>query len=159
MTAPERQTRQDAAADALEGLPEPPLGSLLLRVSTLRQQLFLDRVGMPPVWLRLLRLAQERPGISQAALATVSDADGAVITRTMRQLEAAGLVRRQTDPQDRRVQRVWVTPAGEARIGPALDAIRALNAELLAGVSPGDAATAEAVLRAILANLRRLRQP
>jgi len=58
-----------------------------------------------------LRIA-EHPGCASSDLVRESGRDKAQITRLIQQLEQAGLVAREADPQDRRVQRLHVTDAG-----------------------------------------------
>src|SRR5689334_16879997 len=51
--------------------------------------------------------------VSQAALASHVHLEGATITHHVDRLEAAGLVQRRLDPNDRRVRRLELTSAGE----------------------------------------------
>ena len=62
--------------------------------------------------------------MTQAALATHAHLEGATITHHVDRLEKAGLVRRVLDPDDRRVRRLELTPAGvelHARMMTAVD--------------------------------------
>jgi DNA-binding MarR family transcriptional regulator len=62
--------------------------------------------------LRLLERTLECGSTTPSQLAVMMDADSAVITRLLRQLEGAGLIGRARSPQDRRVSTVEATPQG-----------------------------------------------
>ncbi len=57
-------------------------------------------------------------------------------------LEKAGLVERRPNPQDRRTQQLFLTPAGDERLAAAAPAVLALEAELEASFSTADRETA-----------------
>lgn len=61
-----------------------------------------------------------RLGVTPATLTPVIDA-----------MAAAGIVRRERDPDDRRVVRVWITPAGRERLAAATAEVERLLAERL----------------------------
>lgn len=67
-----------------------------------------------PTWA-VLRYAHERPGQSQVQLAGHIGVEGPTLARTLDKLAAEGLVERRRDEHDRRVVRVWLTPAGDRR--------------------------------------------
>jgi DNA-binding MarR family transcriptional regulator len=64
--------------------------------------------------------------------------DLSVASRQVAALEAAGYVRREPDPDDRRSQRVSTTPAGEAALRHAHDRIVGVFASALADWSRAD---------------------
>lgn len=71
--------------------------------------------GLTPSQYAVLLLLDSREG---SRLTTVSDClllARSTITRIVDQLESTGLVRRESDPDDRRAQRVILTGEGEAR--------------------------------------------
>jgi DNA-binding MarR family transcriptional regulator len=78
-------------------------------------------------------------------------ATGSMIDR----LEAAGLVVRQADTLDRRINRIFVTPKGQAILEDMVEVGRRLNGLVLAGLSPGQLEVADQVLTTIKRNLRR----
>jgi MarR family transcriptional regulator, transcriptional regulator for hemolysin len=73
--------------------------------------------------------------VSQSALATQAHLEGATMTHHVDRLEKLGLVRRVSDPADRRVRRIELTPEGERLHSTLLDAARRFEAAVLAGVS------------------------
>ena len=70
------------------------------------------------VLMRLVRTPGHRLRMSDLAAQTTLTASG--LTRAVDRLEAAGLVRRETCPSDRRGSFAVLTEAGEARIGTAI---------------------------------------
>ena len=104
-----------------------------------------------PVQYAILRVLAERDGQSGAELSARLLIDSATITGLIDRLEGAGLVERQPDPADRRVNRTRLTARARA-LQPALDAaMDALNAEVAAEL--GDRAPE------LWETLRRLGQP
>jgi DNA-binding MarR family transcriptional regulator len=63
--------------------------------------------------LRLLERTLEYGSTTPSHLAVMMDADSAVITRLLRQLEGAGLIYRARSPHDHRVTTVEATPRGQ----------------------------------------------
>src|SRR5712671_771330 len=61
-------------------------------------------------WLILLRL-ERQPDLSQNELACIAEVAPITVARLVDRLEAAGLVKRCTDPEDRRIWRLRLTPA------------------------------------------------
>src|SRR5712675_1413775 len=61
-------------------------------------------------WLILLRL-ERQPDLSQNELASIAEVAPITVARLVDRLEAAGLVKRCTDPVDRRIWRLRLTPA------------------------------------------------
>jgi MarR family transcriptional regulator for hemolysin len=121
----------------------------------LRQARFVAAAGMAPTAYRLLQLLDLRDGLSQSDLEAIFEADAAVITRHAKQLEADGYVSRRPDDHDRRFTRVYLTPAGRARIAEVAAAIKTMDAEVWDGVAPADIEAATRALRRARGNLRR----
>src|SRR6267154_4273983 len=61
-------------------------------------------------WLILLRL-ERQPDLSQNELACIAEVAPITVARLVDRLEAGGLVKRCTDPEDRRIWRLRLTPA------------------------------------------------
>jgi DNA-binding MarR family transcriptional regulator len=62
--------------------------------------------------LSLLQVVAATPGIRPTEIAAAQDVHPSQVTRQVRELESAGLVRVTADPADRRSCRVTLTPAG-----------------------------------------------
>jgi MarR family transcriptional regulator for hemolysin len=86
-------------------------------------------------WVILVHL-ERQPGLSQNELAAIVEVEPISIGRLVDRLEARGLVERRSDPRDRRVWRLQLTPAAT----PILREIRKYRAELhelmTAGLDP-----------------------
>lgn len=66
--------------------------------------------------LSLLRVIGDHQGIRPAAIAERQALDSSVVTRRIREVEAAGFVRVSPDPTDRRSVQVSLEPAGSAEL-------------------------------------------
>lgn len=84
------------------------------RLHYIRAQGLLDTLGIyrgqPPV----LHILHEQEGLTQSELAARLDLAPATVTKMLQRLEKAGFVQRQTDAEDQRVSRVYLTDAGRA---------------------------------------------
>ena len=69
--------------------------------------------GSLPMWLVLVSLKAQRHGM-QRELAEAVGIEGPTLTHHLNRMEAAGLVTRRRDPDNRRVHRVELTSDGEA---------------------------------------------
>lgn len=78
-----------------------------------------------------LRIA-EHPGCASSDLVRESGRDKAQITRLIQQLEQAGLVAREPDAQDRRIQRLHATPAGRQLHSELRERRRQIGSRMLA---------------------------
>lgn len=68
-------------------------------------------------WILLFHIhSAEEPGLSQSDVARFSDMGGPALVRHLDRLEGDGIVRRNRDANDRRITRVRLTDAGEARL-------------------------------------------
>jgi len=88
--------------------------SQVCRLHYVRAQGLLEAVGVyrgqPPV----LHILQEQEGLTQSELAARLDLAPATVTKMLQRLEKAGFIQRQTDAEDQRVSRVYLTDAGRA---------------------------------------------
>ncbi|MEK9905178.1 MAG: MarR family transcriptional regulator [Rhodospirillales bacterium] len=93
------------------------VGFLAADISRLMRTEFDRQVGALGVtraqWMVLARL-NRRPGCSQTELAEMMEVERATAGRLLDRLEENGLVRREPDPIDRRIRRVFPTKAAAA---------------------------------------------
>ena len=107
-----------------------------------------ERTGLPFSRIRILkRLARQPMTVKQVAEAATIDAPAATVA--INDLEARGLVIRETDPQNRRCKLVSLTDAGRAVIA-VLDGTEDPAPEPLAALDAADLQTLQAILRRIL---------
>src|SRR5215470_20269594 len=98
----------------------------------------------------ILARLERQPGLSQNELACIAEAAPITVARLVDRLEAAGLVKRCTDPDDRRIWRLRLTPAAT----PILREIKRCRAKLHEAVTCGvDPAT----LKVMLVGLRKMK--
>jgi MarR family transcriptional regulator, transcriptional regulator for hemolysin len=140
--------------------PLEPLGRQLVFTAKAMREAFEATLtaagGSLGTWV-VLNALSEVGGMSQAALATYVHLEGATITHHVDRLENAGLVRRDLDPGDRRVRRLALTEAGTELHGRLLEAVIALQRQVLAGLEPAERETIRRALDTIQANLAALR--
>ena len=97
-------------------------------------------------WVILAHL-ERQPGLSQNELAAIVEVEPITIGRLVDRLEARRLVERRSDPKDRRVWRLQLTPAAT----PILREINQYRAELLELMTAGlDAATLKVMADGLL---------
>jgi MarR family transcriptional regulator for hemolysin len=117
-------------------MPRPrqePIGLYIQRVAKELNRSFeaaLAEVGgSVPTWLILLSLKSGRPE-TQRQLADAVGIRGATLTHHLENLERNGVVARERDPANRRVQKVALTDAGEEAFQRMLKAAMAFDAQL-----------------------------
>jgi MarR family transcriptional regulator for hemolysin len=93
----------------------PPIGLRLTRTAraatTAFERAMAEAGSSPSTWQVLLLVRSEQWG-TQSAMAEAMGVTGATLTHHLNGLEAAGLVRRWREDDNRRVQRVALTDAG-----------------------------------------------
>ena len=136
--------------------PHPPIGLVLTRASRAVSRAFDERLaragGSLPVWLVLLAL-KTRPIRSQSELAEAVGIRGATLSHHLDGMEAAGLVTRRRDPDNRRLHLVELTPAGEELFGRLRSAAVAHDALLRTGLSGDEVARLEELLTRLHTNV------
>src|SRR5262249_26364585 len=83
-------------------------------------------------WAVLARL-QRQQGLKQSELADMLDLQPITLTRLLDRLCANGLIERRPDPDDRRANRLFLTPSA----GPLMERLNALGADLMESVLEG----------------------
>lgn len=96
-------------------------GHLIRRLNQVAVSLFHDEcaeVGhdLTPVQYGALKAIQKYPGIDQASLAGAIAYDRTTLGGVVARLEEKGLITRASVPEDRRIRRLSLTPAGETLI-------------------------------------------
>jgi MarR family transcriptional regulator for hemolysin len=130
-----------------------PIGLQLARTSKAVSRAFDSALaevgGTLPIWSVLVSLKGEQHG-AQRQIAAAIGVEGPTLTHHLNRLERDGLVSRTRNPDNRRVQRVRLTDAGEAAFGRMLAVVRAFDRRLRAGLPEQQ----QADLVQILAQLR-----
>jgi MarR family transcriptional regulator for hemolysin len=131
---------------------QPPVSDLLFRTAKALARALDDALaaagGSTATW-QVLRAVRGSEARTQAELADVVGVRQPTLTHHLDGLERAGLVTRWRDPDNRRVQRVLLTAAGDDLFVRLRRAAAAFEGRLTAGLEDGDLAT----LRRLLATL------
>lgn len=134
----------------------PTLGFVLADVTRLMRRAFRARLqgsALTQNQARVLVHLSRNPDIRQIELADRLEMQPIALSRVIDQLAGTGLVRRETDPDDRRAYRLTSTPSAEPELA-AIDAVMSeIQGEALRGIDPHDAEIAQSVLDRMRDNL------
>lgn len=136
--------------------PEQPIGLHLARTAKAVSRAFDDTLtaagGSLPIWLILLAL-KTRSLATQSELAEAVGIRDATLTHHLNAMDSDGLVSRQRDPTNRRIQQVALTEAGESAFQRMRQAAVAFDQQLCDGLSTNDLASARRILDRLRDNL------
>lgn len=96
---------------------------------------------MTSVQFAALDAIAQQPGIDQAGLAATIGFDRATIGGVLDRLESKGLVKRSVSAQDRRARQLQPTPEGRRLLKACRPVVEALQADILAPLTPQERAT------------------
>jgi MarR family transcriptional regulator for hemolysin len=134
-----------------------PIGLEVTRTAKALSRAFDDELaaagGSLPTWLVLVSLAGKRHG-TQRDLAEAVGIEGATLTHHLNRMEAAGLVTRRRDPDNRRAQQVELTPDGDAMFHTLRQSVSAFDAQLRAGLTKDELAQLRGLLDRLRANVK-----
>lgn len=108
----------------------------------------------PDTHLAVLRLVRDHDGVTVRQVGKTLQMRSSNASALVSQLVAGGLLRRETDPDDRRVAHLHLTAEARERVDEADAQVGSYLADALATLAPADA---DAVLRAV-PGLRALRR-
>lgn len=108
--------------------------------------------GSLPLWLVLLELKRGRH-TTQRELAEAVGIEGATLTHHLNRMEEEGLIVRRRAPENRRVQLVSLSEAGEATFRRLLGRVTAFDRQLRAGLSEEALATLRDLLERLAQNV------
>jgi MarR family transcriptional regulator, transcriptional regulator for hemolysin len=132
-------------------------GDLLILLSDVARHMrtYADQLaqahGMTRAQLIILARLELQPEVSQCELAAIAEVAPMTIARLIDRLEARGLVKRCTDPEDRRIWRLRLTSAA----APLLREIRRFRAKLHSVATKG---IEPAVLKTMDLGLRQMKK-
>ncbi len=112
----EMETTRFLWEDFLQDSPSP-MPHYLGRALGVFKLAFERELGINSLTVRILLMLKREDGLSQHFLTNFLQVDPSMITRSVKELESKhGWIRRERDPQDNRVVRVYLTEAGRAQI-------------------------------------------
>jgi MarR family transcriptional regulator, transcriptional regulator for hemolysin len=133
-----------------------PIGRQLARTAKLLSRAFEQELalagGSLPTWLILLSL-KSRSWRTQRELAEALGIEGPTLTHHLAGLERAGLVRRTRDLDNRRVQRVELTEAGDATFHRLRRAASSFDQRLRSGLEDSQIQQLRELLAQLLSNV------
>lgn len=136
--------------------PPPTLGFLLADAARLLRRRFEQEsrdIPMTSAQLQVIARLTRNEGIGQAALAALLDIEPMTLSRHVDRMEAAGLVERRQDPQDRRARQLYTTEKSRALLAPMRARAEAVYEQVQAGLAPAERAALVAALKLIISNL------
>lgn len=108
--------------------------------------------GSLGTWIVLNAISDEG-FVSHSVLASHAHVDGATITYHVDRAEKQGLVLREADPDDRRVKRLRLTPAGHRLYKELWAVAGAFQEQVMEGISDAEQARLRRTLAKVRANL------
>ena len=109
-------------------------------------------LGLTPGTFPALLELWEGDGLTQKDLVERLGIEQATMANTLTRMERDGLIRREKDKTDGRVQRIWLSDRARALQGPATEAAMAENDEKLAGLSHKDRQILLSLMQKIIGN-------
>src|SRR5690606_7604772 len=106
-------------------------------------------------WAVLWRLSCAN-GMSQAELAEQAEIEQPSLVRHVDNLEQQGWIVRRRDSNDRRINRIHLTPKGEALMKKAWDVAQQMRQEYTHGLAEDEIQTLRALLSKVKANLAQM---
>ena len=146
-------TESQAPAGDLDGYPTARIARLSRRLRQGFDEL-LEPFGLTSVQFALLQRLARVDGLVQAELSRRLAIEPATLTGIVQRLERDGWVWRDCDPENRRLQRVWLSEKARAAMPELLKAQASRRRRVFAGFSPEDMALLAELLDRVEANVR-----
>jgi MarR family transcriptional regulator for hemolysin len=137
-------------------IERPSLGYLLIDAARLLRRRFEQEcrdMPMTSAQLQIVARLKHNEGIGQAALAGLLDIEPMTLSRHIDRMEAAGLVERRADPNDRRARRLYTTERAGELIEPMRARAEIVYADALAGFTAEQRDAFVAALATVISNL------
>lgn len=110
-----------------------------------------EESGLKPGDYAVLRIIDQNPGVMPSQVSAANGRDKSTLTPHLTNLEKHGLITREKSEKDRRVQHLYLTPAGKAKVEVLARRAKVHDANL-------DALMSNAEKQALLKLLRRIWQ-
>ena len=112
-----------------------------ISVSVFEKAMKQNGIDLTPVQFATLATLRDNAGIDQATVAGMVAYDRPTIGSVIDRLETRGLLRREVNPNDRRARLVWITDEGHELLSQAFPVVRAMQTDMLTGLSDDEKAT------------------
>lgn len=110
--------------------------------------------GMKTSYRHLLAPLAIKDGVTQLDLVKISHLKAPTVSTTLRNMEIEGLVTRETDKDDARATRVFITEKGKAIDAKMTESFKEIETMFLKGVSESEKKELLAIFEKIRANLK-----
>jgi DNA-binding MarR family transcriptional regulator len=140
----------------METDPDLPIGRLLAnlcRLQATRVDQVMDQIGLYRGQGILLVLLAEQDGLTHSAIAAKLRISPSAATKVIKRLEKLSYLRRQPDPADERLSRVFLQDEGRAVIDQIHAAFGMINRVMMEGVTPEEQGQLRDLLGRVQANL------
>lgn len=138
---------------------EDSLHSLLwqvIRQHFIRHHHLLHKIGLHKGQPPILAMLWERDGLTQKEIAETLRLRPSTVTAVLKGMERAGLLKREPDPEDMRVSRVYLTEKGKHLKKDVEEIIKTLEEECFAGFTLEEKVLLRRFLIQIRDNLKRV---
>ena len=138
------------------------VGFLIHDVSRIKKKVFNQKLADKNItrsqWWVLVHLAryEKKEGISQTKLAELMDQGKVSLGGLLDRLEKLELVERRPDPNDRRANRIVITPKGDNLLDDMYNISDELNKQVMAGIAKQDQTKLIEILSRIKENLKSM---
>ena len=122
----------------------------------IRVHQLLEALGLYQGQPMVLRELWDQEGQTQSELAVKLKVTAATMTKTLQRMEKAGFLRREPDPEDQRVSRVYLTDNGRKVQDAVEDVFRTIEAETFANLTPEEIMLMRRLLLQLRENLRQV---
>ena len=130
-----------------------PLMAQVCRVHHVRVHQALTELGLYRGQPAMLFALWRNDGMTHGELADTMHVQPATVSRMVQRMEKSGFVRRETDPDDQRVSRVFLSQAGWDIRQPVRLALKGSETDMLQGFSAQEEETLVALLTRVRDNL------
>ena len=138
------------------GIKKESFGFLVADVSRLLRNAFQNRLGaggLTFLQARALIYISRHEGVRQNQLAELIEIQPITLVNIIDQLEARRLVKRATDPRDRRAKQLFLTPTAQPVLDTIETVIDSIRIDAMIGLDYEEALQAVSALQRIRANL------
>ena len=109
-----------------------------------------------PAYLGVLMSLWRKDGLEVTALGRRVGLEPSTMTGLLDRMERDGLVARTVDPQDRRAQRIRLTPLGSDVRAPVAAVVDGVMPRVFAGIAPQELERTKQLLRQVLGNTQEV---
>ncbi len=128
-------------------------GHLIRRLQQIAVAIFMAETaefGITPVQYSALLAVRNHRGIDQTALTEIIAHDRSTIGDVVKRLENKGLVRRAVGAEDRRIKRLFITPAGRRMLAKLKTVVDAAQDKIVAPLNARDRTTFMRIMRKLV---------